>query len=266
MMVLAYRSAILQAAIPGIVEVNNGECSLMIHFDPTRIHYHDLLKEISKIEEDYAAPEKWIIASRLIEIPVWFDDPWSLECYLVHKELHQDKDGSMSNLMFCAELNNMTKEEFIQKLVSAQYLVFSLGFTLGAQGFLPLVRKQDFMTVPKYEASRAWTPARALCAGGINYSIHPYITPGGYQMLGRSAVPVSSLEPSEKVLPAFKDKVVLSNLADRIVLRSVDKDEYEGIRIKVKDGTYEYGIIHQNWEPNKWIENPIKYKGTERAI
>ena len=126
MMVLSYRSAILQSKIPGVVEVENGECSLMVHFDPAKIHFPDLLREIKQIEEYYASPEKWASLSRLIEIPVLFDDPWSLECYLKHKALHQDKNGSMSNLLFCAKLNEMTKDQFIQKLTSPQSSVWLL--------------------------------------------------------------------------------------------------------------------------------------------
>jgi urea carboxylase len=265
MKVLAYRRVILETKIPGVIEVTNAGGSLMVHFDPTRIRYEDLLGEVKRIEDHWTNPEKWATDSRLIEIPVWFDDPWSMECYLAHKELHQVKDGSMSNLAYCAKLNGLCVDELIQRLVAPQYLVYSLGFVLGAQGLLPLVNRDDFLTVPKYEVSRGWTPARTFCAGGVDYSIHPYITPGGYQMLGRTAVPVSSLETPERKLPIFKEDVTLAALGDRFRLRSIGKEEYDEIRANVTEGTYEYCVTYQKWEPKKWMESPIKYQGTESS-
>lgn len=263
MMVQAYMRAILEAKIPGVTEVTNGEGSLMVHFDPMRIRYEDLLKEVKEIEKEWEDPEKWAADSRLFEIPIWFDDPWSMECYLAHKSLHQVKDGSMSNFEYCAMINRLTKQELIEKITSPHYLIFSVGFAPGMQGLFPLVETQDLVELPKYEVSRPWTPSRVFVGGGVTYGIHPYVLPGGFQMLGNSPVPVSSLEPAEKILPALKDKLTLAILGDRFKLGAVEKEEYEEIRAKVIEGTYEYKVTYQKWEPKKWIDDPKGYKGTD---
>lgn len=265
MMTIAYRRAILEAKIPGVTEVTNAECSLMVHFDPLRIRYEDLLKEIREIEEEWADPQKWAHESRLFEIPLWFDDPWSMECYLAHKELYPLKDGSMSNFAYCAKYVGLSEEEFIERLCSPQYLIFSLGFAVGLHGLLPLVEKKDFLHLPRYEVSRPWTPARVFVGGGVNYSIHPYVLPGGYSMLASTPVPMTRLEPAEKILPALKDRLSLATLGDRFRLRSIGKEEYEEIRAKVINGTYEYKVTRQKWEPKKWTADPKGYKGTDLA-
>jgi urea carboxylase len=262
MMVNAYMMAILEAKIPGVKEVTNAYASLMVHFDPMRIRYEDLLKEVKKIEKEWEHPEKWAIDSKLFEIPVWFDDPWSTECYLAHKGLHQIKNGSISNFAYCAKYLGLTKREFIEELTSRQYLIFCFGFAPGMHGLFPLVEKQDFLTVPKYEISRPWSPPRVLCAGGASYSIHPYVLPGGLQMIGSTPVPMSSIEPTKRILPTLQGRLTLANLGDRFKLRPVGKEEYEETRAKVRDGTYQYKINYQKWEPKKWLDDPKGYTGT----
>ncbi len=262
MMTLAYRRAILEAEITGVTEVSNGECSLMVHFDPMRIRCKDLIKELKEIEKELTEPEKWVYESRLFEIPIWFDDPWAMECYLAHKERYPLKDGSMSNLAYCARNLGLSIEKFIQKLTAPQYLVFALAFAIGLHGLAPLVEKQDLIQLPKYESSRPWSPPRVLCGGGITYSIHPYVLPGGFSMLGNTPVPMTSFGPTEEIVPALKDKLTLANLGDRFILRSIGKEEYEEIRSKVKDGTYEYKVTYQKWKTNNWIEAPGRYMGT----
>jgi urea carboxylase len=255
MRTIAYRKAILEAKIPGVTEVTTAECSLMVHFDPFRIRYEDLLKEVKEIEKECRDPDKWEHESRLFEIPLWFDDPWSMECYLANKERYPLNDGSMSNLAFCARYVG---------LCSVQYLVFCIGFAPGIQGLLPLLeRKEDFPYLPRYRVSRPWTPSRVLCGGGVNYSIHPYVLPGGYSMLANTPVPLTSLEPAERILPAIKDRLSLATLGDRFSLKSIEKEEYEDIRARVIEGTYEYKYTSQKWEPRKWMENPKDYKGTD---
>lgn len=266
MRTIAYRRAILEAKIPGVTEVTNAECSLMVHFDPFRILYEDLLKEVKEIEKEWRDPEKWAHESRLFEIPFWFDDPWSMECYLANKDRYPLKDGSMSNLAFCAQYVGLSKEGLIKRLCSVHYLIFCIGFAPGIQGLLPLLeRKEDFLYLPRYEVSRPWTPSRVFVGGGVNYSIHPYVLPGGYSMLASTPVPMTSLEPAERILPALKGRLSLATLGDRFRLRSIEKEEYEEIRAKVIEGTYEYKFTNQKWEPRKWMENPKGYKGTDVA-
>ncbi|MFC1872061.1 allophanate hydrolase subunit 1 [Chloroflexota bacterium] len=265
MMTHAYMRAILEAKIPGVTEVTNAEASLMVHFDPMRIRYEDLLKEIQVIEEAWTDPEQWASDSNLFEIPVWFNDPWSMECYLTHKELHPLKDGSLSNFEYCAEYVGFSTEELIERLVNVQYFIFNVGFAPGIQGLFPLVERGDILQFPKYEVSRPWSPPRVLCGGGDNFSIHPYVLPGGLQMLGSTPVPMTSLEPAEKVLPALQGKLTLATLGDRFELRSTSKKEYEEIRAEVVAGTYDYKVTAQKWEPKKWIDDPKSYRGTHFA-
>jgi len=271
MMTIARRKAILEAKIPGVSEVTNGECSLMIHFDPMRIDYEDLLKEVKDVEKNWTTPDDWVFDSKLFELPFWFDDPWSMECYLSNKERRTAKeqnlgeDEILSDCAWCAQYIGLSEEEFISRVCHPQYLVFSVGFAAGLHGLLPLVEKDDFLVLPKYESPRPWTPARVLCGGGVEYAIHPYILPGGYSMLASTPVPTTSLDPGGKILSHLQERLTLATLGDRVRLRSIGKEEYEEIRARVTDGTYEYKVISQKWEAKKWIDDPRGYEGTAIA-
>jgi len=251
------RKAILDAKIPGVLEVTVTQMAFMVHFDPLRIAKDELAEEILKIEESISDINTWEFDSTIIEAPIWLDDPWSMEMYLKYKDRHQVKDGSMSNFKYCAQLNNMTPEEFENKLCSIPYWVDITGFVLGIMGEAPMyTKREDFPVVPKYEMPRPQTPEREFGAGGIQFCIYPYPEPGGYQLLGVCAVPVYS---REKILEPFKEKDILCNMGDILIHRSIKEKEYNEIRAQVKEGTYQFKMKKRKLYARDWAKQPEKF-------
>ena len=95
------------------------------------------------------------------------------------------------------------------------------------------------LTVPKYETPRMHTPAESVVIGGSSMGIHALASPGGFQMVGRLAVPIYSPQPSN---PAFEGNPALLRSGDRLVLPACSSEEFEGFRAASDAGAYEYEI------------------------
>src|SRR5271169_812630 len=71
---LSMTKALRESGINGVTEICPANASLQVKFDPDVILPYDMLAEIKSLE---AAAEKAepVIATRIIEIPVFYDDP-----------------------------------------------------------------------------------------------------------------------------------------------------------------------------------------------
>jgi len=91
---------------------------------------------------------------------------------------------------------------------------------------------------------------------GVFLCIYPVQGPGGYQLIGMSAVPV--YDPEEH-LPDLKGRYILANAGDRWQFRPIDMDEYKDIRSQVEAGSYRYRIIEQDFHPGEYMCDPERY-------
>jgi urea carboxylase len=258
-----------EAKIPGITEIQGFGNTLHVMFDPSRIRFEDLITEVKKIEEKTEDPETWSADVRLFEIPVWFNDPWSMECYLALRDKHQIKDGSRSNFEYVAQLNGWSNEEFIEKVCTPLYrggrdsLVWSVH-----SGQMLEREEKNIPRISNWPQSRPWTPPRTVGIGAGSLVIYPYLVGGGFQMIGSTPVPVSAIElpPEErktaKILEALKEMDSLMGPRDLMRVVSIGKEAYEEIRAKVVEGSYEYKVKPVRWETTRWLEDPEGYVRT----
>lgn len=131
----------------------------------------------------------------------------------------------------------MSVDEAISRLSKVQFVAM-VAFTPGMPVCMWLDEHQA-LSAPQYESPRTHTPAGTVVLGGSSMNAHPVDSPGGFQMVGRLAVPIYSPEPS---LAAFATDPVLLATGDRVVFRSVSRLEYEDIADEVRRGMYEYDI------------------------
>ena len=96
------------------------------------------------------------------------------------------------------------------------------------------------ITAPKYNPPRTWTPQGAIGMGGSASSIYPVQTPGGYQLFGRTPVPIWD---TEKRFDAFGGEIVLFRPGDRLKYVPCTLEEYEHTEARIKDGTYVYNMV-----------------------
>jgi allophanate hydrolase subunit 1 len=111
----ALNLAIKKREIRGIVETLPTVRSLGIIFDPLKIEKRRLIQVLKGIETAENLDELTELPSRLIKVPVWFNDSWSDECARAH--------GLENNLQFVAKLNGVSVDEFIRVYTSTRYWI-----------------------------------------------------------------------------------------------------------------------------------------------
>ena len=116
------------------------------------------------------------------------------------------------------------------------------------------------LTAPKYNPPRTWTPRGAVGMGGSSTAIYPDRLPGGYQIFGRTPVPI--WDP-EKRFDVFKDSICLFRPGDRIKFTPCSYEEFEMVEKKVEDQSYKYDLIEEHKfsinKYKKWLKG-LDYK------
>lgn len=71
----------------GIIEICPANASYQIRFNPDIIKPQDLLLKLQQLEQELN-PEAMVVNTRLIEIPVLYNDPWTNETGARFRERH----------------------------------------------------------------------------------------------------------------------------------------------------------------------------------
>jgi len=126
---LSITNAVRESRIAGVTEICPANASFQIKFDPDKIRPADMLTELTKIE---SAADKGasVIKTRIIEIPVLYDDPWTHETLMRFRERHQDPTAT--DLEYAARINNLgTVDNFVKAHSGAPWFVSMVGFVAG---------------------------------------------------------------------------------------------------------------------------------------
>jgi KipI family sensor histidine kinase inhibitor len=232
--VLALADALQRAAIPGVIEIIPSFRELGIVFDRFETDHNALRDVVASIQKTVADVQK--LPSRLVELPVWYDDPWSAD---LAKRFNVQK-----NIDFVAEANGITVDEVINRHTGTDYWVVCVGFTPGCYFSIPLDASK-WLKSPKYKTPRSYTPARLIALAGFSTGAYPVASPGGYQVIGRLAVNI--YEPNSKS-SAFPDDGVLLQAGDRLRYYNVGALEYDDIWNAAQDGTFKYRITQEEFD------------------
>ena len=231
---LALKKALDELDLDGIVEVYVTLPRVAGDIDRTRTSYAEVEAEIRRVLP--AAQTTTELPSRLVTMPIWYDDPWSAEIAVQY--------GVQNNFELVAERNGMTPEELVAFHSATDYWVVLVGFVPGVNLHYPL----DFgarLTAPKWVSPRSTGPSRAVALAGIGTCQYSLPSPGGYQLLGRLAVDIYQPERRSEV---FAENGVLLRPGDRIRYRPVGAFEYEDIWDSVQSGTYEYEVAEGSFD------------------
>lgn len=246
--VRAMTNEIREQKIIGIQDICPANASYMIRFDPDQIEGHQLVEKLKKIDASLNDYKNIEIKSRLVDIPVYFNDPWTNETALKFRSRHQDPD-SKSDIEYVAKINGFSSiDSFIAEMIRSPFLVTMIGFAPGLPFCTQIVSEKRKLEAPKYVRPRTYTPERAVAIGGSSVTIYPSDGTGGAQMLGRTPAPVFNKEQN---LADFRDSLVFPRQGDIFKFRSIDKAEYEETRTKVKEGTFRYLKKDFTFTPNQ---------------
>jgi len=217
--VLGLDLAIKAAKIPGLEETLPGWRSILVHFDSLVIDVDALVAALREAEESAAGAEA--VPSRLIELPVLYGGRYG------------------PDLPYVAEANGLrSPEEAAARHAAALHWVGMVGFTPGSPQ-LKFLDETKRMSVPKYTRPRLYTPEGCIGLGGSITAIYPVVSPGGYQMIGLTPVPIYDRFQS---LPDFEESPILLRLGDRVRFVPLTLEECDLIRQQVRECTYRISI------------------------
>lgn len=240
---LSMSKAVAAANIDGVTEICPANASFQVKFDPDVIHPDAMLKRIQELEHKAENAEKRL-TTRIIEIPVFYQDPWTHDCVMRFRERHQDPSGT--DLDYAARINGYNSvEAFIEAHHSQPWFVSMVGFVAGLPFLYQLVEREKQLQVPKYLRPRTDTPKQTVGYGGCFSCIYSVRGAGGYQMFG--ITPVTIFDPRQEV-SYLKDFMVFFKPGDIVKWKPIDHAEYDRILAAVEDGSYQPRIAEVEFD------------------
>lgn len=248
-----------EKGLPGIVDICPANASLLIRFDPDLLAHTELEATVRELEREVRQATVQQLETRIIEVPVWYNDPYTTETGSRFREgYHQQPEGT--DLDYAAAVNGLANaEEFIRRHHETPWLVSMVGFVAGLPFLFQLTPRERQLEVPKYLSPRTDTPPLTIGIGGCFTAHYSVRGAGGYQMLGITPTPI--FDPGQE-LPDFADFMVLFRTGDIVKYRPIDEAEYRAIEAEVAAGTYRYKQAPVTFTLAEALEDPDGYNRT----
>ncbi|HEY7498800.1 MAG TPA: 5-oxoprolinase subunit PxpB [Vicinamibacterales bacterium] len=155
---------------PSLRDTAIGYCSVTVYFNPQIIDSAWLEEEICAIAESIDAPDA--THGAIVEVPV---------CY--GGELGPD-------LTDVARFAGRSEEDVVALHAGREYRVYLVGFI---PGFAYMAEVDPAIAAPRRATPRAAVPAGSVAIAGGQTGIYPAVTPGGWNVIGRT--PLAPYDP-----------------------------------------------------------------------
>jgi urea carboxylase len=230
---LSMTSAVREAKIDGVTEICPANASFQIKFDPDRISPDDMLRELKRMEKSADKAES-VLKTRIVEIPVLYNDPWTHETLMRFRERHQEPNST--DLEYAARINNLgTVEKFVQAHSGSPWFVSMVGFVAGLPFLYQMVDRSRQIEVPKYLRPRTDTPKLTVGHGGCFGCIYSVRGAGGYQMFGITPMPI--YDPKQEI-GYLSDFMVFFRPGDIVKWKPIDRAAYDATVADVEAGRF----------------------------
>jgi len=231
---LSMTNAVRESRIKGVTEICPANASYQIRFDPDLISPDDMLAELKRLEQA-AAKSEHNLSSRIIEVPVYYNDPWTHETLMRFRERHQDPTGT--DLEYAARINGYGGvADFVRAHSGAPWFVSMVGFVAGLPFMYQMVEREKQIEVPKYLRPRTDTPKLTVGHGGCFGCIYSVRGAGGYQLFGITPMPI--YDPKQEV-SYLRDFMIFFKPGDIVKFKPVERDGYDAAAELVNAGRFE---------------------------
>lgn len=238
-------------AIPGVTEICPANASYLIRFDPDIIAPAQLLERMQEIEARVEQAPR-VLDTRIIEIPVLYNDPWTHETLMRFRERHQDPKST--DLEYAARVNGCASvDDFIAAHAGAPWFVSMVGFVAGLPFLYQMVERAKQLQVPKYVRPRTDTPRHTVGQGGCFGCIYSVRGAGGYQMFGVTPAPI--FDPAQR-MPYLKDFMCFFKPGDIVKWKPITRDEYDRDIAAVAAGTFDLRIKPVRFSLDDFLADP----------
>lgn len=206
--VLSAKADIEAELVEEKVEVINTYNSVLVNYPFT---IEDVYEEVSRLERllnDSNIGKK--NKSQVYQIPVCYDPEFGLDLDLIARE------------------KNLSPERIIELHSAPLYTVYFIGFL---PGFLYLGGLDDRLQVSRKEQPRLEVVKGAVGIGENQTGIYPKTSPGGWQLLGNSPVPLFDKD---------QDPPCQIEAGDKVKFYPVSAEEHSRIRAEVTVGKFQF--------------------------
>jgi len=163
----AKAAAIGELGLPWLTETVAGPGTIAFYMNDHPLSVDKAASELSRIWETLG--EKNAYPGKLVEIPV----------------VYGGEAGP--DLAACAERSGLSRETFAALHSEALYTVEMMGF---APGFPYLSGLDEKLRQPRLDSPRPKVPAGSVGIAGARTGVYPTDSPGGWQLIGRTAIPL----------------------------------------------------------------------------
>jgi urea carboxylase len=258
----AMTNAVRESRIKGVTEICPANASFQLRFDPDVIAPDDLLDEVKALEAqaDKAEP---VLKTRIIEVPVLYNDPWTHETLMRFRERHQDP--SSTDLEYGARINGYESvDAFIAAHSGAPWFVSMVGFVAGLPFMYQMVERQRQIEVPKYLRPRTDTPKLTVGHGGCFGCIYSVRGAGGYQLFGITPMPI--YDPKQEI-SYLREFMILFRPGDIVKFKPIDRAAYDQTVEDVAAGRFEPRVRPASFALDQFHKDPAGYSRTfEEAL
>ncbi len=258
---MAITDALTKRNVPGVTEICPANASYLVRFDPDVIHPDRMLEILQQIERELGTDELEV-ATRIIEVPVYYNDPWTRETLMRFRERHQDPNAT--DLEYSAKVNGYSSvDEFIDAHAGSPWFVSMVGFVAGLPFLFQMAERSKQIETPKYLRPRTDTPKLTIGHGGCFGAIYSVRGAGGYQMYGITPAPI--FDPAQK-LPYFRDFMCFFKPGDIVKYRKIDRTEYDRMLAEVDAGTFDLRIRPVSFSLEQFLADPAGYNKNLEGI
>jgi urea carboxylase len=251
---LSLTDAVRESRIKGVTEICPANASIQVKFDPDVIKPDDMMAEIKSLE---AAAEKAdpVIETRIVEIPVFYNDPWTHETLMRFRERHQDPKST--DIEYAAKINDFPNvEAFVDAHAGSPWFVSMVGFVAGLPFTYQLVERAKQIEVPKYLRPRTDTPKLTVGHGGCFGCIYSVRGAGGYQMFGITPMPI--YDPKQEI-SYLREFMIFFKPGDIIKFKPVDRAEYDHDVAEVGAGRFHPLVKPVTFSLEEFRKDPTGY-------
>lgn len=201
--VRAFSAYLQQHPFNGLIEYVPAYTTVTVYYDPWVISEKGQLNPYTKVTGFLQRMLPLIAGAeensppRMVEIPV----------------LYGGEAGP--DLEYVARVNELSPEQVIALHTQQEYLVYMIGF---APGFPYLGGMNKRIAAPRKETPRQSIPAGSVGIAGEQTGIYPLETPGGWQLIGQTPVPLFT--------PKGKTPTLLQ-AGDVVRFVSITQDEFK---------------------------------------
>ncbi len=188
-------------------------CSLTLAFDPQKIKQKEVIQMVKEWLENLERTAK-AVPRRMLKVPVCYDTDLGPDWEEMKKQ------------------TALSVPEMIALHSASVYRVYMLGFLPG----FPYMGKLNKALYCKRKANpRKKVPARSVALAGEQTGIYPSETPGGWQIIGRTPLPVFQGKSEQPFL--FKP-------GDRVTFYAISKENFLEMEEAIKTAKFNWETVY----------------------